>query len=406
MTTAVVLNLPEPGHMNATYATVAELTRRGERVVYFATEPFRAHIEATGAVYASYGDPQSFIPPAHTGGLYSVMAWLMGLAEEILPELLERIRAEKPSYLLVDSMCVWGHLAARILGIPAVTIASVFVPDDRRVPLEAMLEQVYGRASKEQILEGIAALDQYIQISRRVDHRHGVVSPNMVEFFAGRNDLNIVFTSREFHLDGEHFDGSYRFVGPSVSRPAAQEPLELGDPATPLLYISLGTIFNDAPAFYRACIEAFAGEPVRVLISAGAKIDLDSLGHAPANFLVRRSVPQLRVLEEASLFLTHGGMNSVNEALWHGVPLLVYPQHGDQHLVAARVAQLGAGMVLRPGDIEPAKLREMAAAILSNPQFRRRAGELGASMKASGGASSAADAILAYAAREEAVACL
>ncbi len=228
----------------------------------------------------------------------------------------------------------------------------------------------------------------------------------MVEFFAGRNELNIVFTSREFHLDGEHFDGSYRFVGPSVSRPAAQESLELGDPATPLLYISLGTIFNEAPAFYRACIEAFAGEPVRVLISAGSKIDLDSLGPAPANFLLRRSVPQLRVLEEASLFLTHGGMNSVNEALWHGVPLLVYPQHGDQHLVAARVAQLGAGLVLRCGDIEPATLREMAAAILSNAQFRRRAGELGASMKASGGASSAADAILAYAAREEAVACL
>src|SRR5882672_9878288 len=68
MATAVVLNLPEHGHMNATYALVEELVRRGDRVTYFATEPFRHRIESTGAEYAAYAEP--FTPPAHTGGLY------------------------------------------------------------------------------------------------------------------------------------------------------------------------------------------------------------------------------------------------------------------------------------------------------------------------------------------------
>ena len=49
-----------------------------------------------------------FVPPAHTGGLYSVMASSMGLAETMLPDLLERLREIRPDYLLIDSMCVWG----------------------------------------------------------------------------------------------------------------------------------------------------------------------------------------------------------------------------------------------------------------------------------------------------------
>jgi UDP:flavonoid glycosyltransferase YjiC (YdhE family) len=106
MSTVVVLNLPEHGHMNATFPVVAELARRGERVVYFATEPFRQKIEATGAQFVDYGNADAFVPPAHRGGLYSVMAYLMSLAENILPGVLERVQQERPDYLLIDSMCV------------------------------------------------------------------------------------------------------------------------------------------------------------------------------------------------------------------------------------------------------------------------------------------------------------
>ncbi len=53
MATALVLNLPEHGHMNATFPLVAELVARGERVVYLATEPWRGRVEAAGAAFAA-----------------------------------------------------------------------------------------------------------------------------------------------------------------------------------------------------------------------------------------------------------------------------------------------------------------------------------------------------------------
>lgn len=417
MSTGFVLNLPEHGHMNATFPLVSELAARGDRLVYFATERFRARIEAAGATFASYGgDDARFDPPAHAGGLYSVMAYLMGLAEELLPELLRRIEAERPDYLLIDSMCVWGRLAQQVTGIPAVTLASVFVPDDERVSLDEMVNQAYGQAPRELLLAGIDALNTYLQCSQRVDRRHGTRSPNLVEFFANRQPLNVVFTSRLFHPAGEHYDDRYVFVGPSIAPRADDDEAGaqllaridglrgggVDDDAgvqRPLIYISLGTIFNDRPEFFRACFEAFGDGPWHVVVSVGDRLSREALGPVPANILVEPYVPQLPVLARAALCLTHGGMNTTSEALWHGVPLLLFPQHGDQHLVTARVTTLGAGLRITPPDVQPDRLRALAERVLADPEIARRADDVSASFTASGGHQRAADAIRAHLAR-------
>jgi MGT family glycosyltransferase len=272
-------------------------------------------------------------------------------------------------------------------------LGSVFVTDERRMTVEDMVRQAYGHAPKEMLLAGIDALNTYLMTAQRIDRQFGTTSPNLVEFFSNRQALNVVFTSREFHLAGDAYDGTYQFVGPSIEAPPSLAPAP--HDARPRLYISLGTIFNDRPEFYRACFEAFGGAKYRVLMATG-KVNPAALGAAPENFEVRAFVPQLEVLSAASLFLTHGGMNSVGEALWHGVPLLVFPQHGDQHLVAARVAELGAGVTLRPPDVEPRRLREMADRVLGDPAFRVAARRIAGSFHAAGGPRRAAGEILAW----------
>jgi len=392
----VVLNLPEHGHIHATYPVVAELARRGEEVVYFATEPFRASIEAAGARFVSYGDTNIFSPPAHCGGLHSVMAWEIGVAEQILPGLIEEIKAAQPDYLLIDSMCVWGNLAQQVLSLPAVCMASVFVPNDRYVTVDEMVQIAYGKAPKPVLLAGIDAMNSYIEISRRIDRRFGTLSPNLVEFFSNRQALNLVFTAREFHPEGDSFDDSYRFVGPMLDFDRRESfspdclPPSTGDP---LIFISLGTIFNDRPEFYRACIEAYTDAPMRVLIAVGSKLDRAALGTIPENIQLHGYVPQLEVLRKAALFLSHGGMNSVSEALANGVPLLIFPQHGDQHLVAAQVERLGAGARL-DFNISPRQLREHTEKVLVEPQYAARARTVADMFARCGGATQAAEAVL------------
>jgi MGT family glycosyltransferase len=410
MPTALVLNLPEHGHMNATFPLVEELVARGERVVYLATEPWRRRVEAAGAVFAAYeADAALFDPPAHRGGLYSVMAYLMGVAEQVLPDVLRRIEREKPDYLLIDSMCVWGRLAQQVTGLPAVTLGSVFVPNDAHVSMDDMVRQAYGQAPREVLLAGVDALNTYLRISQRIDRRHGTVSPSIVEFFANRQRLNVIFTSKYFHLAGDSYDDSYLFVGPSVAprADAASEAFALPEGDQPLIYVSLGTIFNDQLPFFRAVVDALADGPWRVVMSIGNRIDAAAIWPDastdrpfPRNIAVHEFVPQLDVLANTSLCITHGGMNTTSEALWHGVPLLVFPQHGDQHLVAARVVELGAGLRLIPPDIEPSRLRALVTQVLGDASFKQHADRISSSFRSAGGARRAAGEILAFTAAQ------
>ena len=66
----------------------------------------------------------------------------------------------------------------------------------------------------------------------------------------------------------------------------------------------------------------------------------------PENIFIHQSVDQLAVLERADLFITHGGMNSLNEALCYTMPMVVVPMADDQPMIGARIAELGLGTVV------------------------------------------------------------
>merc|ERR1712066_1144140 len=85
-----------------------------------------------------------------------------------------------------------------------------------------------------------------------------------------------------------------------------------------------------------------------VVMSLGPEEDaLESMPPAPSNFIVRSAVPQLEILPRCAAFVTHGGANSMHEALSFGVPMAVVPVFGDQPLNADSVARCGAGLAFR-----------------------------------------------------------
>ena len=113
-----------------------------------------------------------------------------------------------------------------------------------------------------------------------------------------------------------------------------------------LLYISLGTVFNQDIVFYNNCFEALKDIRATIIMSVGMKTEISSLENIPSNFIVKNYVPQLKVSSISDLFISHGGMNSVNEALYHRVPLIIVPIQKEQEIVAGRVAGCGVGIHL------------------------------------------------------------
>ena len=142
---------------------------------------------------------------------------------------------------------------------------------------------------------------------------------------------------------------------------------------------------------YRTCIAAMGDTGYQAILSVGNRVDLSAFGELPENVEIYPSVDQIAVLQKADAFLTHCGMNSVSEALYFGVPLLMLPKTKEQEGVAERVRQLGAGLLLE-GD-SPEEIRLALQTLMKDHTYRKNAESIAESFRGCGGAKAAADKI-------------
>ena len=138
------------------------------------------------------------------------------------------------------------------------------------------------------------------------------------------------------------------------------------EPDRPLVMVSFGT-FLSARADVLAKVSAALGRvDARVAIAIGAN-DPAVLGHVPEGWLVRASLPQVALLEHADLLVTHGGNNSITEALTFGVPMLVIPFSTDQFDGAAAVERGLAGVALDPNNASRPLIAGTVRGLLRTP---------------------------------------
>lgn len=392
MAKALFFSLPLHGHTNPSLPLVRELVRRGHEVIYYSNDTFADKIARAGARYRPYRS-EFLADLTQLPEKLEELSWLlMRTTEDLLERELAAFRAESPDYLITDSIAPWGQWLGEVLGVPVVTSMSTFA-FNRRVVAFAVSHGVRPKSPKI-VLSKLRHISKAIWLGRRLSRRHGVKGPGITGLVFGRSDLNIVYTSRLFQPFAETFDERYQFVGPSVPAPAGA--VRSGEEEAPLVYVSLGTLFNADATFFRHCFEAFGDLDARVIMSIGSNVSQASLGPAPANFDVQQFVPQLEVLQHASAFVTHGGMNSVSESLYYGVPVVVIPQMGEQEVVGRRVEQLGAGLYVAKAKATAATLRDGVEQLLAEDRYRQQAAVVRESFQAAGGVARAADAIMAF----------
>lgn len=104
----------------------------------------------------------------------------------------------------------------------------------------------------------------------------------------------------------------------------------------------------------------------------------------PSNFMVKSYFPQLEVLKRAEVFITHAGFNSVNEALYFGVPMLALPQVNDQHMVAKRLVSMHLGMAESMKELSSEILRTKTEALLLNRQVKECCIQISQKMREAG----------------------
>jgi UDP:flavonoid glycosyltransferase YjiC (YdhE family) len=176
-----------------------------------------------------------------------------------------------------------------------------------------------------------------------------------------KENLNLVFNLPELHPRSHTYDSSFKFVGPCIDsklhlsgnlnqsisdsvvsnlvdyfKPIDRENVDNKKPI--LIYFSLGTVFNDNLDIFKTIIDGIclylkgvnsSRKQIKVLISSGGLNENERINDLiisndfKDSFIVCKAVPQLEILERCSLFITHCGMNSINEAVYYGCPMVI-----------------------------------------------------------------------------------
>jgi len=397
--------IPAHSDMYTALPVAEELVGRGEEVVFYTTEQFAPAVRAAGAGFRPLDpEPVRLYEQLSGGSPLSSMADVGKVVEQFgpliarllveglrtVPAMVEQVRAERADRIVYNTMCPWGMALARMLGLPAATFSTTFV-----MKPGSDFEQMFAAAAPD------AMADMWGAVAATVDElhaRHGVPRLRVSDMIAPDEPLNLVPITRQFQPDADSLDERYAFVGPSIRPLAGDDDFPFDRLAGgPVLYVSLGTHISrgSGAGFARLCFEAFADSRWQVVFATGRGTDIGSLGPVPANFLVETFVPQLAVLERADVFVTHGGVNSVQESIWYGVPMVGIPHTIEQLVNTGRATELGLGAQLLPGTVTAAALRQAVDTVADDPGYRERLAEASALSKAAGGYRRAAELIMA-----------
>ena len=157
----------------------------------------------------------------------------------------------------------------------------------------------------------------------------------------------------------------------------------------PTVLVGLSTTQQGQAGVLRTIVSALGGMRVRALVTTSGH--LDEPLQLPDHVVVADHVPHPLALREAAVMVTHAGLGSVAAALHAGVPLVCLPMGRDQHLNAARVTALGAGVEL--DDPDASRIVSAIDEVLTDDRYRRAAAGIAAESRAAGGARRAADEI-------------
>lgn len=259
------------------------------------------------------------------------------LSDQVLAE------CKGSDYIVYDFFAMEGYIAGKVLNIPAIcSVPAIMGPFD---PNCTMLKD--GIAKNAGIISALES-KYHLEIANKLEMASdGFLLPSDYQ--------NIQWSWPRFIKAKDYTENrlvkNYHFMRPE--KPTANKTVAANKK---VIYVSLGTVvtgnlWNNVPGTRQFVRNVFNNiktkfadnDKYEVIIATGRKV-ADLFDSIPANFKVFESVPQQEILELADVFVTHGGGNSVNEAIDAETPMVVIPFFGDQHLCADNVAKLGIGI--------------------------------------------------------------
>jgi MGT family glycosyltransferase len=400
---------PATGHTNPALPIAKKLVERGHEVVWYTGKAFQKNVEATGARFVP-------VKSAPDWSIVDILDWF----RENMPELVEMqgmkqikmgmkhvfinaavghlqdclqiLETFKADVILGDSLFVAGNWLQEKTGIPFASFGESVMTIKSRdtAPFGPALPpnaSFFGRI-RNRTLNFVAGRIIFGDVNRDFNEaRQRVGLPTVKKTFFDSVDSEYVYmqgTVPSFEYPRSDLAPHIHFVGPFLPIPPAnwKPPEWWGDvinSTRPVVHVTQGTVNNDATDLLIPAIQALANEDVLVVATLGGDKAFP-LHDLPDNARVMNYIPHVHLLPHVSLMITNGGYGGVQNALAHGVPLVVAGTTEDKAEVAARIAWSGVGISLKTKTPTAEQVKAAALRVLHEPDFRRKARSVAAEM--------------------------
>lgn len=322
-----IMNVSLTGHIKPTLDLIKDLQNLGHEVIYIfpdGTQIEQEILNSTEKIF-KFKYEIDLTPEALSAEDYYIR--LLDIQDDELINILSYLKEIKPDCIMCDSLFFGGVIFSEALSVPLVTLhcTRIISPNASIFPPSSLVSQ----ASHKKRLY-LWNLDQRIKNICKI-----INIPNIdrIKFQAFPGSFVLILIPE--WLDGKYENLSERFIYYNT-----QKPLELEFPTTDRekIYISLGSIHSGNEKLIRGIIEQ--------LIPMGFKsIIVSSLKSAKylKNIEINEGVQifewcnQEESLRGCNVFISHGGMGGIVQAIASGIPHLIFPltfeQNGNAHVL-------------------------------------------------------------------------
>jgi zeaxanthin glucosyltransferase len=394
-----VLSSTGTGHLNPLLSLSQKLVGRGHAVTFFGIPKIESCVRRAGIEFFPIGAdrwlPESDKSPPEGSGVWSDISKLRSNLKRIKHELRIFLEDTPPALLqrevnalIIDEIALTGPTVAEMLGLPYFII-STSVPhnfgwNDFRWLSRRWVSRSPFSWVENAFLEN-SALRMHGPIRRSLNNyrQHAGLGPvhEMQQAFPGL--AQITQLPQWLDLPRAMLPRNFYYAAPFASsgvRPSIEFPWDRLD-GRPVIYASLGTTRNGRATVFHMIAEACLDLGLQLVISLGGRFEPDQFAYLLGKPLVTRYAPQIELLKRAKLVITHGGSNTVFEALREGKPMIVIPLAHDQPAVAARLERLHIAEVIPVMRLSAKRIRAAVTKVLNDPRCREAAEEAQAKIR-------------------------
>jgi zeaxanthin glucosyltransferase len=327
---------------------------------------------------------------------------VLAQTETILKSLPAVVQANGIDALLIDTVQFYVELGAMHLGMPYIQVSNALHFDFSGYTPLSVYDWPHQTAPSAlaRNREGVAKFAQILESGNEGIRAHAESVGLQIDWATPDSTLSplasITQTPSAFDFESSHWPSQFYHTGPfhdGKGREKLNFPWErlTGEP---LIYASMGTILNGRVDVFRTIVAGLAKhKDLQLVLSIGDQLDPKQIGPVPNNAIIVKRAPQLELLKQTSVCITHAGLNTVLESLAQGVPQVAVPVTFDQPGVAARIAHHQTGVVTSLDKLTADHLSTLLDEVLTNSIYRDNAGRLQKTIAKTNGLSAAADLV-------------